>query len=41
MWIDVVCGLLPAGHVYLHVDKHNWIMKRTSAVGTRCLLHLG
>ena len=42
MWIDAVCGLLIVAHVYLEVDRHvSGRAERTSAVGTRHVLHIG
>ena len=44
MWIDAVCGLLIVAHVYLEVDRHisgTVTAERTSAVGTRHVLHIG
>ena len=39
MSINAVFELLPTFHVYSHANKHNRRTKRTSAVGTRHLLH--
>ena len=39
MWIDAVSGLLRIGHVNSQSNKCYRITERTSAVGTRHLLH--
>jgi hypothetical protein len=43
MWIDEARGLfkLPVDHVYSRADERNMRKKRTSAVGTCHVLHLG
>ena len=41
MWIDAVDGLLHIGHVNSQTNKCYRKTERTSAVGTRRLLHPG